>query len=195
MTICCVAKIKDPKTDKYITVVGSDSEISDSTERLLGVVGASKVVKLNNAYVCISGQGPIMEAVEDLQEEPEFKLIINNKKDVRDLCSTIMSRMKEIAEEGVISNDIVEHLGLLLVAIPGRIFAVYNDLSVFEFEQFQTNGAGASIARGALQVHYNQLMLKKHITPRQLEDAVYNSIHIANTYTLGCGGKIYTYVL
>lgn len=196
MTCCVISKILD-HNGKPIVVVGSESEVSDQNERLVGVVGDQKIHKLGNCYVLISGMSPIAEVLEIIASDEDFckDLVVKNKTDVRELAETIYSTLKELVEASITSSDILQHLGLLLIATSERIFGVYNDLSVFEFDNFQTSGIGSTIAKGALHVLHNRLKKASTIVAEDLEAIVRESIEIANTHTLGCGGVIRTVII
>lgn len=195
MTCCCAARIK--YRGEYLTLVGADSEVSDSTGRLNDLLGDGKLYRFHDTVVAINGMGPMTEALLELQENQTYmkSLRFTTKRMIRKFVSKFFGEMRGLIEEAVITPDILQQIGILLVVTPGHVYSGWNDLSIFEHGRFYTTGAGADKSAGAMEVLYDALeKVIDDLEPEQaweaLEDIVHRSISASCKTTFGVGEPI-----
>lgn len=181
----------------YLTIVGADSEVSDSSGRVTDLVNDGKLYRYHNGVLAICGAGPLTEAALELQDNQTYMkgLRFTNKRAVRKFISKLFGEMRGLIEEAVITPDILQQIGILLVVTPGHCYSAWNDLSIFEHDRFYTTGAGADRSAGAMEVLYDALEpIIDELEPEQawqaLEDIVRRSIAASCKTTFGVGGPI-----
>lgn len=195
MTVCIGARI--PYRGEYLTLVGSDSEVSDTSGRVTDLINDGKLYRFHDAVLAICGMGCLTEAALELQDNQSYMkgLRFTNKRAVRKFVSKFFGEMRGLIEEAVISPDILQQIGILLVVTPGHVYSGWNDLSIFEHGRFYTTGAGADKSAGAMEVLYDALeKVIDDLEPEQaweaFEDIVHRSISASCKTTFGVGEPI-----
>ncbi len=187
MTISIAATCKD-KEGNPIVLVGSDTEVILGSERFTDLLMDSKLFRLNNAIVAMSGGGAVAETLKCIQEDKRYlkKVKFNNEADIRQFAKTFFSNYKLLLEQGIATVD-ETNVGVLVVATPTAIYSVYNDLTVFQHSSFIVSGSGDSVARGAMAVLMKRL--KNRGTEDKLRKVLKEAITVACECVLGCGGN------
>lgn len=198
MTICCAVKFEGK------VVIASDSEITyDEYSKLTDVSGSPKIYQFKDCYVAISGMSPMGEALDIMQNDPDFMAGFNVKtrQDVRSFTEVLYATLKMVVDDSLTSGDIVQHAGMSIMATPTGIYSLWQDLSVLEHHNFVCVGAGGPSARAALEVLYEDLVkVQKAVVKgfydteeRQwevIERITTRAVNVAIKHNLGCGGKI-----
>ena len=189
MTIVAVARVFNKKGEVFISAC-SDSEISGDETRDVGIVDATKIIKVKDALICVSGSGPILEVLEDLAEDKKFLrgLDLTTKKGVRMIGEQAYGCLKYVYESipvNIASDDVV---GPLLIATPINIWVVQHDLVTYEIEQVYAAGVGADTFLGAFDAFVQKTEDFDHET---LDKILKDAVQITNKRVLHCGGKVH----
>lgn len=158
------------------------------SERFTDLTMDSKLFRINDSIVAMSGGGAVAETLKMIQEDKRYlkKVKFKSEKDIRDFAKTFFSNYKLLMEQGIASIDETS-MGVLIVATPTAIFSIYNDLTVFQHNSFVVSGSGDSIARGLMTALMEPL--KKKGTEDRLRKVLHKTITKTCEIVLGCGGR------
>lgn len=191
MTVCAAAKIFN-KDGTSITMIASESEVTVIQEKLAGIINDSKLCPIKNlGWAAVAGSCLIGEVLDILHNDPGFFPDLNSKAGIRDFACAFFDTYNEMADCTVAPNDSKDFTSPLLVTTQEKIWAIYSDLSIFEFKESYAVGAGSAVAQGIIHDRLEQLnSLSRKKTYKDLELVLKRAIEVASMYTTGCGGEI-----
>lgn len=193
MTICISALIKDSEGN-VITRAASDSEVSYGSKRLRGISkSCEKVLLFPGACISASGSGCVFEALNILQNDQSYikKVQFRTREDIRDFAYDFFQQFNLLIE-GAKLNPEDASVGVLLVTTTDKVFGIFADCSVFEFDEYFCSGSGADTAMGLMLAYYDDL--GAHSTAEDLERVLTKAIEKTCAVESGCGipVKLYT---
>lgn len=157
MTICISARfIKQDGT--VVTRVASDSEVSFGSKRLRGIsMSAEKVVQFPGASIAASGSGCVFEALDILKSDPKYysSVQFNTRADIRNFAIDLYSEVDSLIDQSKISREEVS-IGAILVTTKDTVWAIFQDLSIFSFDEWFCTGSGADTATGLMTSYYKR---------------------------------------
>lgn len=192
MTVCAALKVVNENGSTF-TIIGTDSEITVGSERLLGVIGDNKLFQLGEAVIAIAGAAVLGEVLYTMQSDEEYIPNFKTKDGVREFVAYFFDLLKELAEISISPSDILNSVDPLLIATPEHIWAVFTDLSIMEFEESYCIGSGWATAQAVIYDRMKDLKdLGDFIRFEDLEFILQRALEVASVFTQGCGGKIIT---
>ena len=191
MTVCGLARLVSPTGEVFITAA-SDSEVSATDTRLYGLVDKSKLFKVKDSVVAISGSGSCAEAVEDLLMDRTFldTLDLCTRQGVRALGEQIYTLFKETAERSL-TPEVVQHAGSILIGTPNAIYKMYPDFSCYAFLEFSGTGIGEESFVAAMTVLMRQLKELDNPSHDDLDRAIKEAVEVACTHCLHCNPPVH----
>lgn len=145
-------------------VIGADSFYGSQYSRLHSS-DTSKLFRIENFVVGISGISEYREAIEDLK----WKKKITKKKHAREFVGAVNRKIRDLYADGWVADpEKSAKSGQLIIATPKRIFEVYNNMSSFEFDRYTAEGAGMTEALGALESLYDLIEDPAEVLERAL---------------------------
>lgn len=193
MTICISAKITR-EDGSIVTRAASDSEVSFGNKRLRGISkSCEKIIQFPNANVSASGSGCVFEALDILRSDQKYynSVQFRTRADIRTFAMDFYSEVDSLIEQSKISRDEVS-IGAILVTTEDKIFAIFQDLSIFEMDEWFCSGSGSDTATGLMTAFYKEI--GAHSTEEDLENVLIKAIEATCEVEQGCNPpiKIYT---
>lgn len=192
MTICISAKFtKEDGT--VVTRAASDSEVSFGNKRLRGISkSCEKIIQFPNANISASGSGCVFEALDILRSDPKYynSVQFRTRADIRTFAMDFYSEVDSLIEQSKISRDEVS-IGAILVTTEDKIFAIFQDLSIFEMDEWFCSGSGSDTATGLMTAFYKELGAQS--TEEDLENVLIKAIEATCEVEQGCNPPIKLY--
>lgn len=192
MTICISAKITK-KDGTVITRSCSDSEVSYGNQRLLGLADSEKVIQFPGASIAASGSGCVFETLLKMKADQKYIKAVQFKTrdDIVEFSLDFFELFDNLVQSSNVSKEDAS-MGTILITTEDKIYAIFADLSIFEFKNYFCSGSGASTAQGLMLAYYETL--DENSTEEDLEKLLTKVIEKTCEIELGCGGdiKIYT---
>lgn len=191
MTICIASRfVREDGT--VITRAASDSEVSYGNRRLRGLATTEKVIQFNGASVAASGSGCVFEALDILKSDPQYakKVQFRTRADIRMFAIDLFEQIDSLIDQAKISREEVS-TGAILVTTEDSVWAIFQDLSVFPFNEYFCSGSGADTAMGLMIPYYKQL--GANATEEDLERILTEVIKETCALELGCGEPVRLY--
>lgn len=193
MTICISALIKDSEGN-IVTRAASDSEVSYGSKRLRGISNScEKVLLFPGACVSASGSGCVFEALNILQNDQTFikKVQFRTREDIRDFAYDFFAQFNLLVESAKLNPEDA-NVGVLLITTTDKVFGVFADCSVFQFDEYFCSGSGADTAMGLMLAYYDDLGASP--TAEDLERILTKAIEKTCAVESGCGLPVKLYI-
>lgn len=193
MTICIACKVTRPD-GTVITRTASDSEVSFGSKRLRGITkSCEKVIQFNGASVAASGSGCVFEALDILKTDQEYanNVQFKTRADIRTFAIDLYTELDSLVDQAKISKEDVS-IGAILITTETTVWSIYQDLSIFEFDEWTCTGSGADTAYGLMLSEYRRL--DNCCSEEALENMLIDVIERTCEAEQGCGPpvKVYT---
>jgi ATP-dependent protease HslVU (ClpYQ) peptidase subunit len=193
MTICIACKVT--KADgTVITRSASDSEVSFGNKRLRGISkSCEKIIQFPGASIAASGSGCVFETLLKLKGDKKYAKTVQfrNREDVVDFAGNFFALFDELVSSSNISKEDAS-IGVILVTTATQIFAIFQDFSVFEFDEWFCSGSGADTATGLMTAYYKKLGANP--SEEELEQVLIEAITDTCEIEQGCGLPVKMYL-
>lgn len=192
MTICIAAKIT--RADgTVITRTASDSEVSFGNRRLRGISkSCEKVIQFNGASVSASGSGCVFEALLRLKNDKKYanSIQFRTRDDIVNFSLDFYEEFNNLINSSGISKEDAS-IGNILITTDTQVFAVFQDFSIFEFDEYFCTGSGSDTATGLMIAYYKKLGANP--SEEDLEWVLKEVIEETCALEMGCGLPLMIY--
>ena len=167
MTVCVGAKLLDAEGNVKAVRIATDSQVSLSSRRMIGISKSSfKAIEFPGAVVAASGSGCVFEALSILKNDQKFmsKVQFRNREDIRLFAADFCEEFNTLLD-GAPCEKSDTQMGVLLIATENALYSVFSDRSVFEHDWFNTSGSGGEMADILMWAYYED-----YLSPESTEE-------------------------